>query len=133
MTSLFSIDQWNEIAKRGTSGDQVYDILASWKSDHNKLQSTISTQADEIKKWKEDAERLAKQCDEAGNVIATVVGCCTYSSEEKAKTGAYGISHEAFTKIDGYIRNYELPTDSPITKHTALMKKLESEGKNEPT
>lgn len=33
MTSIFSLEQWREITSRGTSGDQVGDILASWESD----------------------------------------------------------------------------------------------------
>jgi hypothetical protein len=37
MTLIQSIDYWFECVKRGTSGDQVYDILYSWKNDREKL------------------------------------------------------------------------------------------------
>jgi hypothetical protein len=35
MTSIFSLDKWFEIIERGTSGDQVHDILYSWKSERD--------------------------------------------------------------------------------------------------
>jgi len=53
-----------------------------------------------------EIERLRGALDSAGDVIASVVACCTYGSEAQAKAGAYGISHEAFTKIDQFIRKY---------------------------
>jgi cell division septum initiation protein DivIVA len=37
MTLIQSIDYWFECVKRGTNGDQVYDILYSWKEDRRKL------------------------------------------------------------------------------------------------
>jgi hypothetical protein len=37
MTTILSYDQWVEITDRGTSGDQVDDILASWNADREKL------------------------------------------------------------------------------------------------
>jgi hypothetical protein len=36
MTAIFSYKKWIEITARGTSGDQVSDILASWKADTEK-------------------------------------------------------------------------------------------------
>lgn len=53
-----------------------------------------------------DVERLREALNDAGNAIAKVVACCTYGSEEQAKFGAYGISHEAFTLIDAFIRKH---------------------------
>lgn len=37
MTTIFNIKEWQEIANKGTSGDQVWDILASWKADRDTL------------------------------------------------------------------------------------------------
>lgn len=54
----------------------------------------------------DEIERLREALDDAGNAIARVVACCTYGSEEQAKAGAYGISHEAFTEIDAFIRKH---------------------------
>src|SRR5574340_650440 len=54
----------------------------------------------------DEIERLREALDDAGNAIARVVACCTYGSEEQAKVGAYGISHEAFTEIDAFIRKH---------------------------
>ena len=53
-----------------------------------------------------EIERLREALNDAGNAIAKVVACCTYVSEEQAKFGAYGISHEAFTLIDAFIRKH---------------------------
>ena len=50
--------------------------------------------------------KLKEALNEAGDVIASIVSCCTYGSEEQARAGAYGISHEAFTRIDAFIRKY---------------------------
>lgn len=52
------------------------------------------------------AENAEKALNDAGDVIASIVACCTYGSEEQAKAGAYGLSHEAFTRIDTFIRKY---------------------------
>ena len=32
MTTIFTLKEWEEIARRSTSGDQVWDILASWET-----------------------------------------------------------------------------------------------------
>lgn len=42
MTIHFDIEQWQEIADRGTSGDQVHDILADWKANNIFLHSRIT-------------------------------------------------------------------------------------------
>jgi hypothetical protein len=34
--SDFSLDEWFVMAKRGTSGDQVYDILYAWKAQNTR-------------------------------------------------------------------------------------------------
>ena len=37
MTTILTHKQWEEIADRGTRGDMVWDILASWRQDHDVL------------------------------------------------------------------------------------------------
>ena len=43
---------------------------------------------------------------EATETIGAVVACCTYNSNEDAKIGVYGISPDAFTRIDRFITRY---------------------------
>lgn len=33
MTTILTREEWKVIARRGTSGDQVWDILASWEAE----------------------------------------------------------------------------------------------------
>lgn len=40
MTAIFSLEQWLEITSHGTSGDQIGDILGSWKANREDLTST---------------------------------------------------------------------------------------------
>lgn len=58
---------------------------------------------DEMKACAEKAEALL---DVALGAITSVVACCTYGTEEQAKSGAYGISRDAFVKIDKFMRMY---------------------------
>jgi len=47
MSVIFSYDEWVDICNRGTSGDQVMDILASWKvSAYNHLENIHKLQAE---------------------------------------------------------------------------------------
>jgi hypothetical protein len=39
--------------------------------------------------------------------IGAVIACCTYNSNEDAKIGIYGISPDAFTRIDRFIARYK--------------------------
>jgi hypothetical protein len=41
MSTIFSLDEWFAIVERGTSGDQVYDILYSWKAERDELQRKL--------------------------------------------------------------------------------------------
>jgi len=38
---MFLLEEWFEIANRGTSGDMVMDILYAWKKDHDELVEQI--------------------------------------------------------------------------------------------
>ena len=44
--------------------------------------------------------------NQATVTIGAVIACCTYNSNEDAKIGIYGISPDAFTRIDKFITNY---------------------------
>ena len=39
--NILSYDRWVVITDRGASGDQVQDILASWKADRDKLRAAL--------------------------------------------------------------------------------------------
>jgi len=41
MTAIFSLNEWFKIVERGTSGDQVMDILYSWKSQLNERENGL--------------------------------------------------------------------------------------------
>lgn len=56
---------------------------------------------------REENIRLREALGTAADTIAAVVRGCTYESEERAKTGVYGISHEAFVMIYEFIETYE--------------------------
>ena len=58
MTAIFSLEQWFEITdKVGTSGDQVSDILYSWKDDREQLVASLE-------KWKRLAKEGENECVE---------------------------------------------------------------------
>jgi hypothetical protein len=40
---MTTIEEWKEMATRGTSGDQVWDLIASWEEDRKVLLDKIST------------------------------------------------------------------------------------------
>ena len=41
MTTILSLNDWFEVTSRGTSGDQVSDILYSWKEQSEKKDAEI--------------------------------------------------------------------------------------------
>lgn len=60
MSAIYTYGQWIDIVDRGTSGDQVMDILASWKvdaykllEDNHKLESRIAELEAEVTKCHE--------------------------------------------------------------------------------
>jgi len=62
MTAIFSLDKWFEITQRGTSGDQVTDVLYSWKTDRARLTSELERLRKELdaccEKYNNDIEKL---------------------------------------------------------------------------
>ena len=106
MSAIYTYGQWIDIVDRGTSGDQVMDILASWKvdaykllEDNHKLEAELASRDEELK----ITDGLLK---EATETIGAVIACCTYNSNDDAKIGIYGIDQNAFTKIDQFITHY---------------------------
>ena len=64
MSSILTYGEWLDICRRGTSGDQVYDILASWKDDWEKLEERYEERLHTQKLLIEDYvanERMANQ------------------------------------------------------------------------
>ena len=64
MSAIYTYGQWIDIVDRGTSGDQVMDILASWKvnaykllEDNHKLESRIA-ELEAERRWIPVGERL---------------------------------------------------------------------------
>lgn len=67
MSAIYTYGQWIDIVDRGTSGDQVMDILASWKvnaykllEDNHKLESRIA-ELEAERRWIPVSERLPKE------------------------------------------------------------------------
>jgi len=99
MSAIYTYGQWIDIVDRGTSGDQVMDILASWKvnaykllEDNHKLESRIAeleAESDQLTarlcqerqddKWIPVSERLpeANKCvliyDAGGNMTVDIL------------------------------------------------------------
>ena len=86
------------------SGDSLPDVEPQVTCDRLYTEAAANNYPDALA----EIERLREALDAATDAIAFTVACCTYGSEEQAKVGAYGISHEAFTKIDAFIRKYAL-------------------------
>ena len=59
MTAIFSLNEWFKIVERGTSGDQVFDILYSWKKQLDDWDEGLKADG-----WKEsfilDVNRIAE-------------------------------------------------------------------------
>ena len=76
MSAIYTYGQWIDIVDRGTSGDQVMDILASWKvnaykllEDNHKLESRIA-ELEAERRWIPVGERLPEEKqDDAGETV----------------------------------------------------------------
>ena len=51
MRKIRSYGEWIDITQRGTSGDQVGDILASWQADAYKMLENINALEAELVQW----------------------------------------------------------------------------------
>jgi len=50
MTTILSLNDWFEVVRRGTSGDQVIDILYSWKEQSEKKDAELEKDIEGLKK-----------------------------------------------------------------------------------
>ena len=86
MTTIFSLDEWTEITDRGTSGDQVADILASWKEDRRWLLGEVEAQQEELERLRAALRKIEIR----GN-----------SSPHESSTALANIAHSALEGKDG--------------------------------
>ena len=68
--------------------------------------SEIDRLTAELAELREKFEVTDDLLNQATVTIGAVIACCTYNSNEDAKIGIYGISPDAFTRIDQFITNY---------------------------
>ena len=106
MSAIYTYGQWIDIVDRGTSGDQVMDILASWKVDAYKLLEDNHKLEAELARRDEELKITDGLLKEATETIGAVIACCTYNSNDDAKIGIYGIDQKAFTMIEQFITHY---------------------------
>jgi len=81
-------------------------------------------------KLSERITELEAALDKAVETIGSVIGCCTYGSNEEAKQGAYGISHQAFTKIDEFIKYLYNHADIDHTISTDVLMNIKTSSDN---
>jgi len=65
MSTIFSLDEWFAIVERGTSGDQVYDILYSWKAERDTTHKQLDILKQAILDNKDDLIFPKEWCDNA--------------------------------------------------------------------
>lgn len=70
------------------------------------LYARIAELEGELAELKERFDITDGLLNQATVTIGAVIACCTYNSNEDAKIGIYGISPDAFTRIDQFITNY---------------------------
>ena len=51
MSAIFDLEEWKKIAIRSTSGDQVWDIIASWEADSKSLSARLQRVIHEVQKY----------------------------------------------------------------------------------
>ena len=70
------------------------------------LETELARLTAELAETREQFEVTDDLLNQATVTIGAVIACCTYNSNEDAKIGIYGISPDAFTRIDQFITNY---------------------------
>ena len=70
------------------------------------LRAELARLTAELAETREQFEVTDDLLNQATVTIGAVIACCTYNSNEDAKIGIYGISPDAFTRIDQFITNY---------------------------
>jgi len=72
----------------------------------SRLNAELARLTAELAETREQFEVTDDLLNQATVTIGAVIACCTYNSNEDAKIGIYGISPDAFTRIDQFITNY---------------------------
>lgn len=85
--------------------------VTAWN--HRPIEDALNA---EITRLTARVQELEGLLDKANACIGSVVACCTYGSEQSAKIGAYGISLDAFTKIDTYMRTISESNWLPLSQ-----------------
>ena len=78
----------------------------NFKDCANYLRAKNARLTAELAELRERFEVTDDLLNQATVTIGAVIACCTYNSNEDAKIGIYGISPDAFTRIDQFIANY---------------------------
>ena len=77
-----------------------------WDCRIAQLETELARLTAELAELRERFEVTDDLLNQATVTIGAVIACCTYNSNEDAKIGIYGISPDAFTRIDQFITNY---------------------------
>ena len=108
----FSVLRDAELAHCEVCGAEVHahgkDPRVTWNTRpiEDKLQAELARLTAELAELRERFDVTDDLLNQATVTIGAVIACCTYNSNEDAKIGIYGISPDAFTRIDQFITNY---------------------------
>ena len=89
---------------KGSHWEGCEDVHWDCKIAH--LEKELARLTAELAELRERFEVTDDLLNQATVTIGAVIACCTYNSNEDAKIGIYGISPDAFTRIDQFITNY---------------------------
>jgi len=84
----------------------VDKLNESVSKDNDQLRAENARMTAELAELRERFEVTDDLLNHATVTIGAVIACCTYNSNEDAKIGIYGISPDAFTRIDRFITRY---------------------------
>jgi len=101
-----------ELLKASETFEALFDLVH--QHDDNSIENTnpdyykqeLARLTAELAELRERFEVTDDLLNQATVTIGAVIACCTYNSNEDAKIGIYGISPDAFTRIDQFITNY---------------------------
>ena len=115
MSAIYTYGQWIDIVDRGTSGDQVMDILASWKvdaykllEDNHKLEAELARRDEKIaellKVYGECKDAIARRDEELGLTEKKLCNIDRLAMEEIARRDEL-IQHKE--EVIGHIKERE--------------------------
>ena len=101
-----------ELLKASETFEALFDLVH--QHDDNSIENTnpdyykqeLARLTAELAELRERFDVTDDLLNQATVTIRAVIACCTYNSNEDAKIGIYGISPDAFTRIDKFITNY---------------------------